>query len=59
MVDPLDELIKNWPILPYRMTVNSDQGLQYQHRQFVNTLSKNRIIQSMSLKATCLDNAVF
>lgn len=58
VVDPLNELIKNRPSLPYRMTVHSDQGLQYQHNQFVNTLSKNRIIQSMSRKATCLDNAV-
>ncbi|CAH0419517.1 IS3 family transposase [Periweissella ghanensis] len=58
VIDPLDELIKNRPSLPYRMTVHSDQGLQYQHHQFVTTLSKNRIIQSMSRKATCLDNAV-
>lgn len=58
VVDPLNELINKRPNLAYRMVVHSDQGLQYQHAKFVKTLSKNHIIQSMSRKATCLDNAV-
>ena len=37
--------------------VHSDQGWQYQHRQWVNTLKENKIFQSMSRKGNCLDNS--
>ncbi|MGQ4558551.1 IS3 family transposase [Levilactobacillus hammesii] len=55
---PLERLIKNRPDLPYRMTVHSDQGFQYQNKRYVNLLKESKVYQSMSRKATCLDNAV-
>ncbi|WP_369833476.1 IS3 family transposase [Companilactobacillus pabuli] len=58
VTDTLDALIERLPELPYRMTVHSDQGFQYQNYEYVSRLKKNRIIQSMSRKATCLDNAI-
>ncbi len=42
----------------YRTTLHSDQGWHYQHNQWVKTLKKNRIFQSMSRKANCADNAL-
>ena len=41
----------------YRTTIHSDQGWHYQHNQWVKTLKKNKVFQSMSRKATCADNA--
>ncbi len=41
----------------YRTTIHSDQGWHYQHNQWVSTLKKNKIFQSMSRKANCADNA--
>ena len=38
--------------------LHSDQGWQYRMRQYQGILRKNRIIQSMSRKGNCLDNAV-
>ncbi|WP_406827441.1 IS3 family transposase [Pediococcus inopinatus] len=55
---PLMDLIRSKPQLPYKMTIHSDQGFQYQNYQYVSKLKKNHIMQSMSRKATCLDNAV-
>ncbi|EHE85010.1 putative transposase [Latilactobacillus curvatus CRL 705] len=43
--------------LEYRTTIHSDQGFQYQHQDWTNILKEHRIFQSMSRKATCLDNA--
>lgn len=37
--------------------LHSDQGWQYQHRYFQDALTDMGITQSMSRKATCLDNA--
>ncbi|WP_215774606.1 IS3 family transposase [Mesomycoplasma hyorhinis] len=37
---------------------HSDQGWQYQHRQFSEKLKQKGIIQSMSPKGNCLDNSV-
>lgn len=42
----------------YRATIHSDQGWHYQHNKWVKTLKKHGIFQSMSRKATCVDNAV-
>ena len=36
---------------------HSDQGWQYQMRQYQNTLKEKGIIQSMSRKGNCLDNS--
>lgn len=58
VMTPLKEaigLINNHAL--YRTTIHSDQGWQYQHKQWVNTLKENKIFQSMSRKATCADNA--
>ncbi len=37
---------------------HSDQGWQYQHRQFSEKLKQKGIIQSMSRKGNCLDNSI-
>jgi len=38
--------------------LHSDQGWQYQHKQYQRKLTDYGIIQSMSRKGNCLDNAV-
>jgi transposase InsO family protein len=40
------------------LILHSDQGWQYQHKQFQGMLKANGIRQSMSRKGNCLDNAV-
>ncbi|WP_370447986.1 transposase [Lactobacillus sp. CBA3606] len=55
---PLERLVSRRPDLPYRMTIHSDQGFQYQNCRYVNILRQARVFQSMSRKTTCLDNAV-
>jgi len=40
------------------LVLHSDQGWQYQHYYYQKTLKKRKIIQSMSRKATCLDNSL-
>lgn len=40
-----------------RVVLHSDQGWQYQHRSFQEKLRMKGVQQSMSRKATCLDNA--
>lgn len=57
VMKPLIELINQRPILKYRMTVHSDQGVQYQTNTWRQTLKHHHIFQSMSRWATCLDNA--
>ena len=39
------------------LMMHSDQGWQYQHPFYVNLLEVNDIVQSMSRKGNCLDNA--
>jgi len=57
-LQPLVQLIKQLPKQPYRTTIHTDQGWQYRHRSWRKLLKQNRIIQSMSRRATALDNAV-
>lgn len=57
VMKPLSELINKRPLLSYRMTVHSDQEIQYQMNTWRQTLKKHHIFQSMSRRATCLDNA--
>ena len=38
---------------------HSDQGWQYQHKQYQKRLSDKGVIQSMSRKGNCLDNAIY
>lgn len=40
------------------LILHSDQGWQYQHLLYQNTLTDNGITQSMSRKGNCLDNAM-
>ena len=40
------------------LILHSDQGWQYQHKHYRKLLNDNGIIQSMSRKGNCLDNAV-
>ena len=37
---------------------HSDQGWQYQHRWYVESLKRQGILQSMSRKGNCLDNCI-
>ena len=37
---------------------HNDQGWQYQHKTYSNTLKEKGIIQSMSRKGNCLDNSI-
>ena len=40
------------------LLIHSDQGWQYQMKQYQHLLQKNNITQSMSRKGNCLDNAI-
>jgi putative transposase len=40
------------------LTLHSDQGWQYQMKQYQHLLKEKGIIQSMSKKGNCLDNAI-
>lgn len=40
------------------LILHSDQGWQYQHKNYQNCLKIKGVIQSMSRKGNCLDNAV-
>lgn len=56
-IKPLKEALEQLPELMYRTTVHTDQGFQYQNQAWQGVLKKHRVFQSMSRKATCLDNA--
>lgn len=43
---------------PVHLVMHSDQGWQYQHPYYVNELKRHHVIQSMSRKGNCYDNAV-
>ena len=53
----LEDAIKDLPDTP-ELILHSDQGWQYQHKNYQKLLKDNGIIQSMSRKGNCLDNAV-
>jgi putative transposase len=54
MMDKALEKVKHTQSL----LLHSDQGWQYQMKQYQHLLQQNGIIQSMSRKGNCLDNAV-
>lgn len=54
----LEELFKNRDFQTSRTILHSDQGWQYQHFSFVDALQKKGILQSMSRKGNCYDNAL-
>ena len=53
----LDKAFKTIPDVK-GMILHSDQGWQYQHKQYQRMLREKGIHQSMSRKGNCLDNAV-
>ena len=53
----LDKAFKNRPHSK-GCILHSDQGWQYQHSSYQETLINHAIIQSMSRKGNCLDNSV-
>lgn len=57
VLDPVKRVLNNLPNLPYRTTMHSDRGVQYQHSKWRKELRRHRVFQSMSRLATCLDNA--
>ena len=54
----LNELYKNHEVKQGITILHSDQGWQYQMRQYQDNLAQHGIIQSMSRKGNCLDNAI-
>jgi putative transposase len=54
MLDKAFERIPN----DTQLILHSDQGWQYQHKQYQRMLTEKGIQQSMSRKGNCLDNAV-
>ncbi|MBV0915631.1 DDE-type integrase/transposase/recombinase, partial [Apilactobacillus sp. HBW1] len=57
VMKPLKEVIQLVKGLPYRTTIHSDQGAQYQSHIWQKELKKNKIFQSMSRKGNCIDNS--
>lgn len=53
----LKEAIEKTMDCEFRRTFHSDQGWAYQMNNYVDTLKKNKIFQSMSRKGNCLDNS--
>jgi len=50
--------IRNRPVNPEELIFHSDRGVQYACGEFRNLLHSYRILQSMSRKGNCWDNAV-
>ena len=57
VVDMLKKAFKKIPTST-ELLFHSDQGWQYQMKQFQALLKKKGIVQSMSRKGNCLDNAI-
>ena len=57
VLDMLDDAFAKIPD-DTKLIFHSDQGWQYQHKQYQYLLKKKGIVQSMSRKGNCLDNAV-
>ena len=53
----LDKAFKKFPNVK-GLIFHSDQGWQYQHEYFRNTLKEHGITQSMSRKGNCIDNCI-
>ena len=58
VTDMLEDAFKKLPDKVDHLILHSDQGWQYQMRTYQQMLKAKGITQSMSRKATCLDNAV-
>ena len=57
VTEMLDKAFKQLPD-DTGLILHSDQGWQYQHKQYQRMLRKKAVRQSMSRKGNCLDNAV-
>lgn len=57
VIDMLDQAFEKIPDNT-NLIFHSDQGWQYQHKQYQMRLKQKGIIQSMSRKGNCLDNSV-
>ena len=57
VIDMLEKALRRLP-LKSNLILHSDQGWQYQMKQYQYILEKNGIKQSMSRKGNCLDNSV-
>jgi putative transposase len=57
ITDMLDKALNTIP-KNTSLILHSDQGWQYQMKQYQNILNKKGITQSMSRKGNCLDNAI-
>lgn len=57
VIDMLDKAFKKVPDNT-NLVFHSDQGWQYQHKQYQKKLKEKGMQQSMSRKGNCLDNAV-
>ncbi|HDR8527810.1 IS3 family transposase [Bacillus thuringiensis] len=55
--DMLEKALERLPET-HQLLMHSDQGWHYQMRQYVGTLESRAIVQSMSRKGNCYDNAV-
>ena len=44
--------------IPAGLILHSDQGVHYQHQRYQEALIDKQIVQSMSRKGNCLDNAM-
>ncbi|WP_461249272.1 transposase [Streptococcus dysgalactiae] len=53
----LDRAFNKFPSVE-GLIFHSDQGWQYQHPYFRNTLHQHGIVQSMSRKGNCYDNCI-
>ena len=58
ITDMLEGAFQKLPNKVDNLILHSDQGWQYQMKSYQNLLKAKGITQSMSRKATCLDNAV-
>ena len=56
VLEGLKQVLAIRPKLPYRMTIHSDQGIQYQSKAYCQTLKQHHVFQSMSRRAACPDN---
>lgn len=57
VLDMLDKAFRKIPDNT-KLILHSDQGWQYQHKKYQMKLKEKGIIQNMSRKGNCLDNAV-
>ena len=58
VMDTIDSMVKNLPTSSLRgALIHSDQGVHYTNPEYINIVKKLNMIQSMSRKGRCIDNA--